>query len=194
MKRIILYIVLGFFLTNVFGQDDCGNSTNKKALGLYEKGLDRKKYDKKKRMEFLRASISEDENYLAPRLEIGKQIVRTSKYQGSTTAPATKHFLKIVEECPNYHSDPYFFLGEYYLEEEDYKNAAKYYEAYLAFESEDDSKFNRKWEEMEKLAKEDLKYAKFYVNVYDNPVPFDPSLVENVSSVKDEFLPLISPD
>ena len=34
----------------------------------------------------------------------------------------------------------------------------------------------------------------FYLNFYGNPVPFDPKLVATVSTEKEEFLPMISPD
>jgi hypothetical protein len=122
---IPLYILI-FLASHVGAQDDCGGTSDKKAVGLYEKGLERKKYDKKKRMQFLRESIEADDDFLAPRLEIAKQIIRTAKYQGSTIAPAVKHFKKIIELCPEYHSDPYFFLGEYYLEEEERFDLRKY--------------------------------------------------------------------
>ena len=195
MSRLIIYFLLVFsFTAHAQEGDTCILIENKKALELFEKGTNRKKYDKIKRLAYLRDAVDLEPDYVDAHFQLAVEIIRTAKYKGSKLDPAEPHLLAVIENCPGYHSDPYFHLGEINLARENYKEAIKYYKQFLKFESEDDKKFSRNYEKNYALAKDDLKYAKFYHEVYDNPVPFNPKVVNSVSSKVDEYLPLISPD
>ena len=196
--RASYFIILFLFPIIVVGQEGeeepCPKIDNKEAKELFEKGTNRKKYDKYKRLKFLREAVENEEDYVDAHYILAVEIIRTAKYQGTSLLPAEEHLLKVVELCPNYHSNPHFWLGEINLYKEDYAQAMKYYKQFLKFQHEDKKKFSRSYEKNYEQAEEDYKYAKFYEETYKNPVPFDPKIVKEVSSDDDEYLPLITPD
>jgi len=115
-------------------------------------------------------------------------------YADAPFKPVEPYLKKVIELCPKYHSDPYYYLAFIYFEEEKWQESAKYLKDYLNFKSDDDKKFNKNYDELLKQAKTMLKYAKLYDELAKNIVPFDPYLVEGICTEKDEYLPIISAD
>lgn len=194
--RFFGFFIICFSLGSAFSQDKpCPEHTpTSKAKKLYEKGLDKKKYEKKERLLYLKEAINEDPEYLEARLEYATQQSSLTINSSMGIDAQLEHFIKIVETCPSFHSEPYFFLGEHYLIKKDYKKAMEYLRKFVAFESEDESKFSKKYEDYLAEAKEDLVEAEFYAETYVNPVPFNPVVISEIATEADEFLPLISPD
>ena len=65
----------------------------------------------------------------------------------------------------------------------------------MGFESDDASKFSKKYEKYLEETTNNLKVSTFHAFWINNPVPFNPQVVRDVSTNEaEEFLPLISPD
>ena len=89
--------------------------------------------------------------------------------------------------CPHYNNwTVNYTLGKIFYEKEDYKNAKKYLDAYIKNTSIE----NKNIKDAELI----IEYIDSYLDLISNPVPFKPTIVEGISTVNDDFLPLISPD
>ncbi len=193
MKSVFLSI-LTVCVVYINAQNNCEYTPSKKAKSLYEKGMDKKKYEKKERLLFLKEAIDTDPNYLEPRLEYATQQAINVSYSKGSMDHLETHFLKIVERCPDFHSDPYYYLGQIYLSRKNYTKSMEFLTLFIDFESDDEKKFSRKYEDQLQKAKNDLETAEFFGKTAVNPVPFNPVLLKKVSTNADEFLPLVSPD
>ena len=107
---------------------------------------------------------------------------KRAKRSGSSYKPAEKYLTKLLEICPNYHSDPYYFLGLIKYGQEDYSSALNYFRSFSTFEDEDDGKFAKDFDEKYDNVKEILPELTFLTDFYNNPVPFHPELVLGVST------------
>ena len=192
-SRAVLVLLFLSFSVHVFGQE-CGGTTNKKALKLYEKGTDSKN-KKAERIEYLNQAVDQDAEFVAPRWELAYLKVRDALRREKPFAKAEGNLLKVVEKCPDYHSSAYYFLGKIYFTQKEYEKATNYLKKFLDFKSSDRKKFDRKYEEYKKDAELAYKEASFFADAYKNPKPFDPKKLTPVStSNEDEYLPLITPD
>lgn len=101
---------------------------------------------------------------------------------------AEKWFLQVLNACPSYDVYLYFYLGQIAYGAERYGDAVKYLEVFLrdVDKIKSDEDYNK--------ATDLLKYAKFTVEAMSNPVPFDPKVVDGISTPRDEYLPILSPD
>jgi outer membrane protein OmpA-like peptidoglycan-associated protein/tetratricopeptide (TPR) repeat protein len=202
MNRIIKYILSSAIILGAasisFGQDDepkggC-SVDNKEAVKLYEKGIDRKKYQKNERMDFLRKAIELEPGYAEANLTYAEGILQSLRLDNKPFKPAEPYLLAVIENCPDLHSNPYYYLGFSMYEQEKWDDAAKYLKKFVDFTDDDLKKFDKNYEFFLEQSKEMLKYAKFFSEIYKNPVPFDPQLVAGLCTEKDEVLPYISPD
>lgn len=173
---------------------ECGATDNKKAIKLYEQGTDKKKYDKNQRVAFLKEAVDEDPNYAAALFMLSYERAKTAMVDGKTLEPCIDNFERLVMLCPDYHSAPYYYLGYYYLSKKQYAEAAKYYKLFLNFKSDDESKFDRNYTKYFEEARLDYEFAQFFASQFANPVPFNPTLVNDVSTANGEYLPFITPD
>lgn len=173
---------------------ECGATDNKKAQKLYEQGTDRKKYDKNQRVAFLKEAVDEDPNYAAALFMLSYERAKTCMVDGKTLEPCVDNFERLIMLCPEYHSAPYYYLGYYYLTKKQYAEAAKNYKLFLNFKSDDETKFDRNYTKYFDEARLDYEFALFFANQFANPVPFNPTLVNDVSTANGEYLPFITPD
>lgn len=193
ISSAVLALLFVCLVVPVCGQD-CGDSENGKAQKLYLKGKDRKKYKKGERIQFLMKAVEIDPDFVGAHWELGYMRARTNRRRGKPYLKAAKHFEKVVANCPDFHSSAYFYLGEINYTEKNYKNAAIYFKKFLDFKSDDDKKFGKKYDEMLKIAKSAYKEAAFFADAYANPKPYNPRKVSPVSTMVDEYLPIMSPD
>lgn len=176
-------------------EDACGEVAGKKAVKLHEMGMNRKKYGKMQRMQYLKEAIELEPEYAAPIYELAVMHFRSAQFKGISYNTAERYFQQLVSICPDYHSDPWYYLASISLGKQDYSKAVEYYRKFLKFSSEDDNKFARDYEKKYTEAKADLKYALFFHTQYANPVPYNPVTVKEVSTEgAGEYLPLITPD
>ncbi len=194
--RFILLFSFCLITQNVLSQSNeaCTYLPEKKAKSLFEKGTDKKKYKKPDRLKYLKQAIDVDPNFIDALFEYSTLSGHGYLYS-RRPFPHLVKYLKIIEDkCPNYHSEVYYLLAKHYLHNKEYKVSVSYFNKFLAFKSEDESKFSRNYHKYIATTKEDLNYAEFYGITALKPVPFNPVLVEAVSTEADEYLPIISAD
>jgi outer membrane protein OmpA-like peptidoglycan-associated protein/tetratricopeptide (TPR) repeat protein len=200
MRLLILFLLL--CSVHLFGQSpslyfdttNCPESSADKARVLYDKARDKKKVDKETRMKLLAEAIDLDSNYVQACYYAAQEIVVKCKLDNKSFSPAIPLFLKVIQNCPQYHSEPYYYVGFHLYEMGKYKEAEIYLQKFIKFKSDDDDKFSKDFEVELYQAKEMIKYGKQY-DVLDNKVmPFNPSVVKGISSERDEYLAYISPD
>lgn len=195
-NSISLFFLLAIAFSSLAQDDEkpCQEIENKKAKKLYEQGTDRKKYKKEERLAFLKQAIELEPDYVDANFAYADEQIRTLKYEDASFKPVEQYYKKVIEICPKYHSDPYYYLAFIYYEEENWVESAKYLKLYLNFKSDDEKKFNKDYDALLKQAKTMLKYAKLYDELAKNVVPFDPYPVQGICTERDEYLPIISAD
>jgi len=107
---------------------------------------------------------------------------------------ALKTYREVIFYCPEYSADAYYKIGyiNYFLDNKG--EAAKYFNLFLEFKSDDRSRYGEEYAKQKAEVPEILPEMAFFDKFYNNPVPFSPQKVPNVSSAKHEYLPMISPD
>jgi outer membrane protein OmpA-like peptidoglycan-associated protein/tetratricopeptide (TPR) repeat protein len=189
---LLLFISIVFSVT---AQDEntCSEMENKKAKKAYEAGID-KKNKKEERLVFLKKALELEPDYVEANFAYADERIKTLIYENASFKPVEEYYKKIIELCPKYHSDPYYYLGFIYYEDKNWEEAEKYLKQYLNFKDDDEKKFNKNYDALLSQAKKMLKFAKFFNDIYKNPVPFDPNPVEGICTEKDEYLPIITAD
>ena len=192
MRRIILFIILFGLNLSIYAQDkveDCDFEVSKKSVNLYKKAVkELKKGNKTAGAKYFSEAILDSPDYLQAlwgQARLNKDI--HNNYRKESLAIAA--YMRIIEICPsykNYYS--YYYLGVMQYENKKYGDAYKYLEGFLA--ADDDKIREKHFEDASDLSK----YAKFYYEIYSNPVPFEPKKLNDVSSTDDEYLPSLSPD
>lgn len=192
---ILSFILLTSIAFSAIAQDEkkCQEIDNKKAKKAYEEGTN-KKNKKEERLIFLKKAIELEPDYVDANFAFADERIKTLIYENASFKPIEPYYKKVIEICPKYHSDPYYYLGFIYYEEQNWEEAAKYLKEFLNFKDDDEKKFNKNYEAFLGQAKQMLKYAKFYNDIYKNPVPFDPMPVAGICTEMDEYLPIISAD
>ena len=196
LKAVALsFIVLSFSTLSGIAQDEkpCQEIDNKKAVKAYEQGMD-KKNKKEQRLVFLKQAIELEPDYVDANFAYAEERIRTLIYEDKPFKPAEEYLKKVVEICPNYHSDPYYFLGFIAYEDSRWEDAVKYLKQFQNFKSDADKKFGKDYEAYLSQTKQMMRYAKLYSEIFNHPVPFDPNPVTGISTEKDEYLPIISAD
>ncbi|MEI7727690.1 MAG: hypothetical protein WCK09_21465, partial [Bacteroidota bacterium] len=99
-----------------------------------------------------------------------------------------KNLMKVIDLCPGYDVYAYYYLGEIYYGQENFELAVKNLNEFLkdVDKIKKDEDYNR--------AAELLKYSSFYLEMVKKPVPFEPKVVEGISTPANEYLPILSPD
>lgn len=166
MNKFLLPFLL-LFSISFFAQEEeegsskfCVEIDNKKALKLYEKAIDKKKYKKPERLGFLRECLAEEPDFAEANLAMAREIVVHSKLENKSFAAAVPFFYKAIAACPKIHSEPYYYIGFNYYEEMKNDSAIKYLQYFLKFKDDDDKKFGKEYEGQIYQAKEMIKYAK----------------------------------
>jgi outer membrane protein OmpA-like peptidoglycan-associated protein/tetratricopeptide (TPR) repeat protein len=110
------------------------------------------------------------------------------KKQDYNLKEAEKNFAKVVELCPAYDVYTYYYLGEIYYGQENFELAAPNLTEFL--KDVDKIKKDEDYERAVAL----LKYSNFYNEMVKKPVPFEPKVVQGISTPENEYLPILSPD
>lgn len=200
LKQFLLISIL-ISSVQLFSQEEeegqskfCVEIDNKKALKLYEKAIDKKKYKKPERLAFLRECLAEEPDFAEANMAMAREIVVHCKLENKPFAPAIPYFLKAISVCPQIHSEPYYYIGFNYYEETKNDSAVKYLQLFTKFKDQDEKKFGKEYEGQLYQAKEMVKYAKKETELKKKIVPFDPKVVTGISTKSDEYLAYISPD
>lgn len=193
MRKIIIFIfLLPFFL---FSQEECKLPESGKVRKLYEKAMDRKKTkDSRKRLAYLKKAIEEDEACVPCYWELARRSYSKSSQKKTSYEKAINYYKEIENLCPSYHSDVYYYLGLMNYQEENSKQAEIYFKKFIEFRDQDEDKFAKNYTDKLRAAKATLPELNFKNTFFNNPIPFEPVLVRNVSTEGEEYLPMISAD
>lgn len=171
----------------------CVEIDNKKAVALYRKGTDKKKYKKPERMEFLAKCLEMEPDFAEANLAVGFEIAVRCKLDNKPFTPTIPFFMKAIKVCPQIHSEPYYYIGFDFYERMQNDSAIRYLNLFLNFKDEDEKKFSKEYEAEKQQAKLMIKSAKKEMGLKKG-VPFDPRVVRGVSTERDEYLAYVSPD
>jgi outer membrane protein OmpA-like peptidoglycan-associated protein/Tfp pilus assembly protein PilF len=195
----VLFLLTGLFICTNIAQaqkDDemCSlKPENKKVAKSYPQILNPDTPDKT-RIDLLKKAIETDPNCTVCYFDLGSVAYAYAYNSGGSYNRAKEYFSKVLELCPGFHSEVYYALALIATDEGDDASAIEYFEKYISFKSDEAERYGNSYDEKRKLAKGALEELKFFVNYFENKVPFDPKPVKNVASSFDEYLPMISPD
>jgi len=100
---------------------------------------------------------------------------------------ALQQFDKVILLCPSFNDyKSYFYKAEYYYLLREFSQS-KFYILQFLEKTQQRGKIEQK-------GKKYLKNINLYAYLINNPVPFEPKIIEGVSSRDDEYLPFLSPD
>lgn len=177
-------------------KSDCQTIDDEDALKNFEKSKDRKKYNWDERKAFLADALEAQPTWAEANLAMAKMIMTKAKADGDEgNYPGAIKFLKAaVDNCPKIGAEPFYWLGTQYYLLENYPNAIAYLDKYLNYDTDDPKKLGNNYEFNSGQALEMLRWSKFYVDIKNHPHPFAPSPVKGISTPKDEYLAIITPD
>jgi outer membrane protein OmpA-like peptidoglycan-associated protein/tetratricopeptide (TPR) repeat protein len=187
---ILLLLMLGY---SAYAQDDCSYMPSGKVQKLLEQSFDSKKYETEQRIEFLEKALEEEPKCLPCLMRLAEIQFKVAK-RGGSFAGAKQHYTKVVELCPEFHSEPYYYLGAISYADAEYDQAEKYFDKFLRFPADDPSKFEKDYEKNYAEVEEALISVRAYAEIYKDKIEYNPVKVAGVSSGSDDYLPLISPD
>lgn len=175
-------------------QEGCDYQPGSKVSKWLEQSKDSKKYSQEERFEFLEKSLEEEPNCLPALQRLGELNFLKSKRTGAPFTIPKQYLEKLIEICPEYHSEPYYFLGAMCYADHEYDQALIYFEKFLRFPDSDPTKFEKDYQKKYAEVEEAIPTLKKYKEVYGQNIEFNPIKVAGVSSKNDDYLPLISPD
>ncbi|MHB8261872.1 MAG: OmpA family protein [Bacteroidia bacterium] len=183
----------------VFAQEDekknaCPEPENKKAIDLYKKGIDKKKYPKPERLKFLQQALDLEPNYAQASMFMGNEIIVKCKLDNLPFSKALPYFKAAVAACPQIHSQPYYYIGYSYYEDAKNDSAVKYLNLFLKFVDDDEKKFSKDYQFEQYQSKEMIRTIKKEAELKKKVVPFNPKVLLPISTANNEYLPYLSPD
>lgn len=204
MKQFYLPLFSLFTLTSVFAQveDESCLPPDKKVLKLIQAGKSATTMDDAIE-NFGKAMEAAPDNAMAP-FEFGVYYYHKGEKQyendpnpnagDGSFAKAEKLLTTAYENCSNYHSDLFYFLGIINYTQEDMEGCQKWFKLFVDFTSEDNSRYSPEFAKQTSDVKKVLATFKQQEEIKTVEVPFSPFMVKNVSTSNDEYFPMISPD
>jgi outer membrane protein OmpA-like peptidoglycan-associated protein/tetratricopeptide (TPR) repeat protein len=176
------------FSPGVYAQagDQCNNQYSKKVEKSYDEGISYfKKGNYTEASRIMKGVIGQEPDFVDAYYVLG---LSCFKRANSNFKEAEKYFRKVAELCPSYNVYTYYYLAEITYGSERYDSTIRYLEIFL--KDVDKIKSDKDYSRAVDL----LKYSKFYLEMTREPVPFDPTVVEGISTPENEYLPILSPD
>ncbi|MEO8733598.1 MAG: OmpA family protein, partial [Flavobacteriales bacterium] len=100
----------------------------------------------------------------------------------------------LKQQCPDYNSDLYYYLGNMYYAQDQYAEASAAYQKFLKFPTDDPAKVDKDMDKKTEEVEHILPELSFYTDFYKDQRPLRPELVPDVDTPADEYLPMFSPD
>jgi outer membrane protein OmpA-like peptidoglycan-associated protein len=192
---LLILILLGSsFCKGQFTESLCNDIDDKKILKKYNRSVDLLISGKLNEAEIEFAEILEEEP-LFTEAWVAIAEISYSKYQTALSpkeqdnyyAKYVKSLERISSSCPSFQNyETNYTLGKIFFAEDDLDNSLRYLRIY--------TKNAKKTSKYYVDAENTLNYIEQYTNLVQNPVPFDPIIVEGISTTNDDYLPIISPD
>lgn len=103
-------------------------------------------------------------------------------------------FIKALQFCPDYHANCTYYLGVINYSQQQKTDAIKWFKEFKKFKNADNTRYPDDYDKKINDVNEVLAELESEQDLLTNAVPFQPNMVRNVSSEKDEYFPMISPD
>lgn len=103
-------------------------------------------------------------------------------------------FEKCIELCSDYHANCYYYIGVIEYSQQNMEVAFANFKKFVAFKGSEPSRYPEDYDKKLKDVKEVLGEIETENALKSTTVPFNPKMVQNVSSANDEYFPMISPD
>lgn len=189
---IILFFSIILLFNKTIAQEEkegaCPPINNKKAEKLFKEAQNKKKYDKKERLKFLREALELEPDYAEANFLMAEEIIKTARVEGQSFKNAEKYLQVVIDNCPDYSPYTYFYLAQIRYGERKYTECAKLLDRFM--KNVDLIKKDEDYNMAEQLKKS----AKSLADIFENPRPFNPTSVAETSTKDDEYLAIISPD
>lgn len=185
---IFHFLLLLFYSTTVWSQltDSCGRSYDKKIEKSYGEGIDCfKRGNYTQAILIMKGVVNKQPDFTDAWYVLG---LSNFKRENSNFREAQKDFLKVLDLCPSYNVYAYYYLAEICYGAEQYDSSMRYCQAFL--KDVDKIKSDKDYSRAVDL----LNYSEFYLQMINNPVPFEPKVVEGISTPANEYLPFITAD
>jgi outer membrane protein OmpA-like peptidoglycan-associated protein/tetratricopeptide (TPR) repeat protein len=119
----------------------------------------------------------------------------SSPTEGEQTLKKAIYFYqKSIQKCRGFSYKNYFNLGDILLSMRNEKEALTCFKEVVIFEEKFPDQLSSNYEYDRIKAEKIINDLEFEQNLRNNPVPFSPSIVNQVSSDLDEYFPMLSPD
>jgi outer membrane protein OmpA-like peptidoglycan-associated protein/tetratricopeptide (TPR) repeat protein len=164
----------------------CNKVYDKKIEKVYDEGIAfYKKGNYTETLKKMKSVINQEPEFTDAYFLVG---LINFKRTNSNFKEAERNFLKVVELCPDYDPYVYYYLGEICYGDNRYDSTVRYLTQFVkdVDRIKSDKDYNR--------AMDLLNYSEFYLEVISKPVPFEPKVVEGISTVENEYLSILSPD
>lgn len=182
---VLLFFSLCIYASYSQEDEGCPKLTDKRAIKTYQKAFDLfQDRNFPEAASLFKEVISIEPTTAEPYYFLGYINFRLNEnYKAAET-----YLLKSIEICPEFDINAYYFLGDIYYGREEWAKAAQYLSEFVKDPAliNNDGDFNR--------ARDLLKWAKLYSDMFSKPVPFDPHYISGICSPNHEYLPCISPD
>lgn len=192
---LLIILTVGFFRSYAQFEDDfCNDIDDKKLIKSFQKGVQLLNDGKMNDAEVVFAKILDEEPEFTEAWVASSEI-NYSKYKSAKDPKSQNNYysryVKCLESvaklCPSYQNyEVCYTLGKIFFSHDKLDVAKTYLKTYI-----DNGKKGTKYYTD---AESTYHYIEQYLNLIENPVPFEPVVVEGVSSAYDDYLPLISPD
>lgn len=192
---LLIILTVGFFRSYAqFDDDFCNDIDDKKLIKSFQKGVQLLNDGKMNDAEVIFAKIIDEEPEFTEAWVASSEI-NYSKYKSAKDPKSQNNYysryVKCLESvaklCPSYQNyEVCYTLGKIFFSHDKLDVAKTYLKTYI-----DNGKKGTKYYTD---AESTYHYIEQYLNLIENPVPFEPVIVEGVSSAYDDYLPLISPD
>ena len=160
---------------------------NKKAKKLFDKAA-QYKFRGQQGYQLLIDAINQDPDFVDALSMLAYLNTKRDQKNQQKLNLAKKYYQRSFDACEAFRNyEAALWLGKYYYELGEYELA---YPFLMRYTQKAKSEPANKMKDAVQLSKRIEKYRE----LFDNPVPFDPKIVEGVSSKEDEYLPMLSPD
>ena len=193
---LLLFIFPCFSVSAQKDEEACGAPEGWRVKRLYKKGSDRGGDKIRERNKDLKKAIQKDPDCAQCHYQLAENYFIIAKQKAQVSYEnALDQYMKAIELCPELHSDIYFQIGLIHYGKKDLGKAIDYFQQFLDFNVDADSKYGEDYPKKYKDTKEMIPELKKKHRFLKDTVPFDPHIVKGVSSHKaDEYLPMLSPD
>lgn len=198
-----LFLFSGFIFTSIAQEEDESClPPSKKVLKYIETGS--KAADAKTAVDNFNSAIAEAPDNAMVFYEYGMYAYKAGlKYYDQQPNPAMGDksfqkaedmFKKAHEFCSDYHANVTYYLGVINYTQGEKADAINWFKQFKNYKHSDNTRYPDDYDKKIADVNQVLKNLEDEQSILASEVPFAPSIVKNVSSAKDEYFPMISPD